>query len=207
MTGGTLFALLAFLFPLAYSPGPGNTFFAAIGASKGLRAAVPGLIGYHLATFVVTAAVGLGVGAAVLDHPAFMRVLGAAGSLYVLWLASTFLRSGVKKLEPGEHAEGPQEKIGFVAGAVVLLLNPKAYYIIALMFTQFLDPGQDRVIAVLAITAVFTVNNLIAFTVWNLAGTALTLLFRSDRARRWIDVLFAVTLIAVAIWMAIPLLA
>ena len=57
-------ALLAFLFPLAYSPGPGNAFFAGIGASKGLRAAIPALTGYHVATFVVTAVIGLGMGVA-----------------------------------------------------------------------------------------------------------------------------------------------
>src|SRR5690606_24797980 len=43
MTGETFIALLVFLYPLAYSPRPGNVFFAAIGESKGLRATVPAL--------------------------------------------------------------------------------------------------------------------------------------------------------------------
>jgi len=41
-------ALVLFLFPLAYSPGPGNMFFAAIGGRFGLRASVPATIGYHV---------------------------------------------------------------------------------------------------------------------------------------------------------------
>lgn len=203
-----LAALLAFLLPLAYSPGPGNAFFAAIGASRGLRAAVPALGGYHAATFVVTATLGLGVGAAILHHPVVVKVLAAAGSIYVLWLAYRFARSA--RSHPGAPTdEQPLEpvRIGFWAGAVVLLLNPKAYYIIAVMFTQFLRPPlTDDVAAVLTITTVFTLNNLLAFVVWTLGGTGLAMLFRGERSRRWIDYLFAATLAAVAIWMIAPLL-
>ncbi len=53
-------ALLLFHFPLAFSPGPGNMFFAAVGGRFGLRASLPATIGYHLTTFAVTAVIGLG---------------------------------------------------------------------------------------------------------------------------------------------------
>ena len=43
--------------------------------------------------------------------------------------------------------------VGFVDGATVLLLNPKAYYIIGLLFTQFLLPAGDRIEQVLATAA------------------------------------------------------
>lgn len=208
MTFETLVALVVFLFPLAYSPGPGNAFFAGIGATKGRRAAVPALAGYHVATFAVTAAVGFGMGATILDHPVAARALAAVGGLYVLWLAFQLIRSArsTSRAPPGEPPE--QTRIGFWPGAVVLLLNPKAYYIIAVMFTQFLRPPvDDDVATVLLITTVFTLNNLIAFIAWTLGGTALAMLFRSERSKRWIDRLFAATLIAVAVWMALPLFA
>lgn len=226
MTIATFAALIAFLFPLAYSPGPGNTFFAAIGASRGPRAAVPALVGYHGATFVVTAAIGLGLGATVLMHPAFVLVLSAAGSLYVLWLAFTFIRSarsrarlraqvaaqsGAASSESPESSESalppaPVQNIGVWSGAIVLLLNPKAYYIIVVMFAQFLRPESNGgVAAVLLITAIFTLNNLIAFVLWTVGGRMLTALFRGERAQQVIDYLFAATLIGVAIWMSLPL--
>ena len=53
-------ALIIFLFPLAYSPGPGNMFFAANGARFGFAATVPSNIGYHIATWLVTVVIGLG---------------------------------------------------------------------------------------------------------------------------------------------------
>lgn len=202
----TCVALVVFLFPLAYSPGPGNAFFAGIGASRGLRAAVAALAGYHVATFVVTAAIGLGMGVTILNHPVVARSLAAVGGLYVLWLAFQFLRAARSRLSAHPDVPADPMRIGFWPGAVVLLLNPKAYYIIAVMFTQFLRPPvNDDVATVLLITTVFTLNNLIAFIGWTLGGTALAMLFRSERSKRWIDCLFAATLIAVAVWMAVPL--
>ena len=206
MSAETLIALVVFLFPLAYSPGPGNAFFAGIGAAQGLRAAVPALVGYHVATFIVTVVIGLGMGATILENPLASKVLGALGSVYVLWLAFTFVRAARARTGAEKSAPTKHRRIGWWAGAIVLVLNPKAYYIIAVMFTQFLRPPTDNnLIAVLVITVVFTLNNLVAFIAWTIGGGALTLLFRSERAKRWIDYLFAATLMGVAIWMAIPL--
>ena len=205
MTAETFIALLVFLFPLAYSPGPGNAFFASIGASKGVRATVPSLAGYHVATFVVTALIGIGMGVTILNHPVVAKSLAVIGSLYVLWLAWSFIRSARQKVAPSSESAAPP-KIGFWAGVNVLVLNPKAYYIIAVMFAQFLRPPQnDDVFTVLAITTIFTLNNLVAFIVWAVAGRMLFALFRGERAGQMLDYLFAALLIGVAVWMAIPL--
>jgi threonine/homoserine/homoserine lactone efflux protein len=202
-----LAALLIFLFPLAYSPGPGNTFFAAIGASKGLRAAIPSLAGYHVATFVVTAAIGLGMGVTVLRLPIFANTLAAVGCLYVFWLAYKFIKSARSHGSPkGDGVQSAPVNIGFMSGAIIMVVNPKAYYIIAVMFTQFLNPSDSSSVnLVLLITLVFTLNNLVAFVVWTLGGQGLTMLFQSETSKRWIDYFFAATLIAVGIWMALPI--
>lgn len=198
-------ALMVFLFPFAYSPGPGNAFFAAIGASQGVRATVPALTGYHIATFVVTALIGVCMGVTILNHPVVAKSLVAVGSLYVLWLAWSFIRSARQKAAPSD-APVTEPKIGFWSGVIVLALNPEAYYIIAVIFTQFLRPPQnDDVITVLAITTIFTLNNLLAFIVWAVAGQVLFALFRGERAGQVLDYLFAALLIGVAVWMAIPL--
>lgn len=199
-------ALLVFLFPLAYSPGPGNAFFAVIGAAAGLRAAVRPLAGYHVATIVVTALIGIGMGVTMLSNPVVANVIAAAGSLYVLWLAWTFVRPA-RGVAAKQGADRESDKhFGFWSGATVLLLNPKAYYIIAVMFAQFLRPPlNDDAGTVLAITAIFTLNNLVAFIVWTLAGSALAALFRGERAQKWINYFFSATLVGVALWMAAPL--
>lgn len=158
-------ALLLFLLPLAYSPGPGNMFFAAIGGRFGLRASLPATIGYHLATFVVTAVIGLGFAELAGLSSTLFDILRYGGSAYVLWLAWLFLRAGATTgITEAREATA-------LDGAILLILNPKAYLIVVLIFSQFLPAsGPSDAALVLWITTVFTVNNLVAFTIWTLAG-------------------------------------
>ena len=84
----------------------------------------------------------------------------------------------------------------------MLLLNPKAYVIIALMFTQFLGSSNTNVFAaVLLITTVFTLNNLLAFSIWTLVGDTIASFFRSEDTARHLNLIFGTILAAVAIWM------
>jgi threonine/homoserine/homoserine lactone efflux protein len=189
-------ALVLFLLPLAFSPGPGNMFFAAIGGRFGLRAAVPAMIGYHLATFCVTAAVGLSFSGLARLSPILFDLLRYGGAAYVFWLARGFLRAGART--DTAEARGATA----LDGAILLLLNPKAYLIIGLMFTQFLPAsGAGDPALVMWITVVFTLNNLLAFTIWTLAGDLLTRRFRNASAARQMNLAFGVLLAAVAAWM------
>lgn len=72
------------------------------------------------------------------------------------------------------NAEVPSEasqpkKTGFWDGVILLTLNPKAYVIIAAMFSQF-AVMEDHLLMITWITTVFTLNNLIAFSAWTCAG-------------------------------------
>jgi len=192
----TTLALILFLFPLAYSPGPGNMFFAANGARFGFRATIPATVGYHIATWIVTAAIGFGFLAAIERFPQLFTFLKVAGSLYVLWIAWKMLRAGT--LEGAEDAKPAT----FMDGVILLLLNPKAYVIIALMFTQFLGLSNASMFAsVLLITTVFTLNNLVAFSIWTLIGDTIAGFFRSPDSARKLNLIFGTILAAVAIWM------
>lgn len=194
----TIAALIAFLFPLAYSPGPGNMFFAANGARFGMRATLPANLGYHMATWIVTAAIGFGALAAFTTHPGAFNALKLLGSLYVLWLAWSLFRSGAND---GAAEATPA---GFGTGVLLLLFNPKAYLIIALMFTQFVvaADGTGQWQLILVITTVFTLNNLLAFLAWTAAGDRLARQFREEQSAKWINRVFGVVLAAVAVWMA-----
>lgn len=189
--------LLAFLFPLAYSPGPGNMFFAANGARFGVRATLPASLGYHLATWVVTAACGFGALTALAQTPRLFLALKLAGTLYVLWLAWRLFTAG---RADGTAAQAKAPRI--TDGAMLLILNPKAYVIIALMFSQFLSGAGAP--EVLRITTLFTLNNLLAFTLWTLLGDRLAFHFREEARARALNRGFGVILAVVALWMLAP---
>lgn len=189
-------ALVIFLFPLAYSPGPGNLFFAANGARFGLGATMPAMAGYHVATLLVTVAIGLGFAAAIGEFPELFTIVQWAGSIYVLYLAWKLLSAGMM----GDAGEA--RPAGFLDGGLLLILNPKAYMIIILMFTQFLTPSSsDYATAILWISLVFTLNNLIAFTAWALIGDQILARFRDTAGSRNMNLVFGTVLAGVAIWM------
>ncbi len=192
----TTIALVLFLFPLAYSPGPGNLFFAANGARFGFRATLPANLGYHFATFVVTAAIGWGAQASLAKAPGASDVLQVAGALYVLWMAFKMIRAGALT------SEDTARPASFVDGVVLLLLNPKAYLIISLMFTQFLSGAQGAG-TVVWITLVFTLNNLVAFVLWTVLGDGLAKAFRTPALAHRLNLVFGGVLAAVAIWMLV----
>lgn len=188
----SIFALILFLFPLAYSPGPGNMAFAANGARFGVAATIPASLGYHLATWGVTLAVGLGAMTVLQAVPGLFQALKLAGVAYVLWLAWGLMRAQ-------GMAEGQARPIGFVDGVMLLVLNPKAYLIMGLMFAQFLggDLG-DGLGAVLLVTTVFTLNNLVAFSVWTALGQQIGRLFGAGPG---MNRALGVVLAGVALWM------
>lgn len=188
-------ALILFLFPLAYSPGPGNLFFAAAGARFGFRATIPASAGYHLATWLLTAAIGLGYAGITAGNGGLMQTIRIAGGLYVLYLAYRFFGAATSA-----HAPEPR-RAGWYDGAVLLFLNPKAWVIIALMLSQFLGPGEDRSLHVLTIATIFTANNLIAFCLYTIAGDRLARLFRDGTSARRLNAGFGIVLAGTALWM------
>lgn len=193
MPTADIIALIVFLAPLAYSPGPGNMFFAALGARYGLRACTPALAGYHLATLIVSFAIGLGYATAVAGAPWIGQALRFAGSAYVLWLAVGLMRAG-----PLDSAVSARPA-GFGSGALLLLLNPKGYVIMVLMMTQFAAAASPTRIAVIAV--LFTLNNLVAFLVWALIGDRLARRFRSPGQARGLNMALGAALGLVALWM------
>ncbi len=188
--------LVLFLAPLAYSPGPGNLFFAANGARFGFAATIPANTGYHVATWIVTFAIGLGFGFVAESLPGFLFAIKYLGSAYVFYLA--WLLFNARTLKEGEKPR----HANFIDGILLLLMNPKAYLIILLIFTQFLQSSdQANIWLIIWISTVFTLNNLVAFSIWTALGDLLASAFRRKTQAKWLNMFFGAMLAAVAIWM------
>ena len=74
-------------------------------------------------------------------------------------------------------------KCTFVDGVILLVFNPKAYVIISLMFTIFLD-GSQSLMRIILITQ-FTVNNCLSFTLWTLFGDLIGAKFRNENIQKY----------------------
>ncbi|MEN3794172.1 LysE family translocator [Fulvimarina sp. MAC3] len=190
--------LLIFLAPLAYSPGPGNLFFSANGARFGFAATLPANLGYHVATLIVTLAIGLGFGQMAGMAPSLFQFIRYAGSAYVIWLAFGLWKAGAASGESGEA-----QPANALDGAILLILNPKAYVIIGLMFSQFLTPGSGDTARILAISILFTLNNCAAFSLYAALSDRLAARWRNPRRARRLNRVFALLLAGVSIWMLV----
>lgn len=194
MTLSQIIALIVFLFPLAYSPGPGNLSFAAASASNGMKATINANIGYHIAAVFLTMLIGFGFGWLLPQGSVVLKYIGYAGSLYVVYLGLKFLRAGFSKIELKSVT------LSFVDGVILMFLNPKAYLIIFLIFSQFKAlPEQNNWLFIVVLSVVFTLNNVVAFVVWAYAGMSITKLLQSEKAQKRLNVIFGILLILVAI--------
>ena len=191
-----IIALVIFLFPLAYSPGPGNIFFAINGARFGFLSTIGLTLGYHIATLVVTLAIGFGFLSLLNQFPDVFLVIKIAGAGYVLWLAWNLFRAGILTDQQQPKAAG------FMDGVILLLFNPKAYFIIAVMFSQFLkNTPENNTALIVWISIIFTLNNLLAFSIWTVLGDSLARLFRNELMSRKLNTAFGLMLAIVAVWM------
>ncbi|MBC7142745.1 MAG: LysE family transporter [Rhodobacteraceae bacterium] len=120
-----------------------------------------------------------------------------AGSAHVFWLAVGLLRAGL-----GATAPAPR-RAGFVGGRLLLLLNPKAYVIILLLFSQFLTGTAAAPPGVPAIATIFTLNNCVAFTLYTLAGERMARNVRDPARARQPNIVFGLMLAGVASGMAL----
>ena len=194
MTSIQFFTIVSFLFPLAYSPGPGNLSFAAAGASGGFRSTLTANFGYHIATFMVTLVIGFGFSELVAKQPKILNFIAIIGSLYIVYLGGRFIFSGVSKLnlEP--------IKITFLDGMLILLSNPKGYLIMTLLFSQF-TPAEDqnKLQFIIFAAVVFTLNNFFAVCIWTIGGNGIAKLLHSQKSQKLLNVIFGTMLILVAI--------
>ena len=194
MTLIEIVALIFFLFPLAFSPGPGNMFFAANGARFGFAKTLSANFGYHLATIIVTFLIGFGFKiffSFINDQYQYVQIIG---SLYVIYLAYKFFKASTYE------NNNQNLKCTFVDGVILLVFNPKAYVIISLMFTIFLD-GSQSLMRIILISTIFTINNCVSFTLWTLFGDLLGAKFRNEKYSKILNKIFSLSLFLVGIWM------
>jgi len=145
---------LAVLFPLVYSPGPGNILCAVCGAANTFRGAAPFILGLDVVYTTYAVLMGLGLGAVIQRHPPAFTALQFAGVLYLLYLAYSFYARSAG----GDKQEA--RRLTFKDGLISQALNIKGVSIIALMYSQFIDPAQNIPAQVALLSAMLLALNL-----------------------------------------------
>ena len=140
-----------------------------------------------------------GVLGIVLAIPGVTPVVAALAGAYFVYLAIR-----IAMAPPLEETAAQRQPPSFGGGVFLSLVNPKAYAMIAALFSGFVLARERLVLDVSAKVVVLAAIIVTVNLSWLFAGAALTRFFREPRLNRAINVTFAILLVA-SVAFALPL--
>lgn len=192
---------LAAVLLLELTPGPNMGYLAIVATRYGRRAGLTTILGVTAGLTVYMLAAVFGLTAIVLRMEWLYSLLRWAGVAYLLWLALDVWRS-----PEGDVAgidEAPSAQRFMIRGLLANLLNPKAAVFYITLLPAFTDPA--RPFAPQALTLGLThiaVSVVVHTTIVMLTWRAASLVMPDGAQRRGVRAVFALTLAAIALWMA-----
>jgi len=158
-------ALITFVVLMVATPGPANLVVMIGGAQLGVRACLGFILGLVCGKLALNLAFGLGFGLFLADKPALLALLKFVSAAYMIWLA----------LRSWNDARGGDSKnpFRFRNGLIVHPLNPKAWVMAILAWSQFAPALGDFTIQLPLVATAFATVQLIFHTLWCAAGAIL----------------------------------
>ena len=191
-------ASMAFILPMCFTPGPNNVLCAAQGSQHGFRGTLTLISGMA----VGWSALGLFVAGAtdlIEENQTTFDLLTYVGAAYIAYLSYKIATS--KILDQGEENS---ERLGFLTGATIQVVNGKAWIHFLVLMTSFgtlFGTGfSGKVLLVLLNLAC----GLPAVMTWAAFGTVLRRAFSTPKSARVLNLVMGLSLFAVAIWVAMP---
>lgn len=177
---------------MSITPGPNNTMLTASGANFGYRGTLPQILGISMGGLVMTVASCLGLGALFVALPAAQVALRIVGALYLAWLAWKI--SGMRL----GAAQAPTP-VSFTQGALLQIVNPKAWIKALTLGSIFMPHGLAGVDATLIVCAVGLLVGFPCLSAWTLFGVAVRRFLREPALQRAFNLAMAVTLLVLAL--------
>ncbi len=188
-----ILAMGLFALGMSISPGPVNMVIVASGANHGFRRTLPFVSGATLGFTLLLVFVGFWFLAVIEHYPVFFRYLGVAGSLFIVHVGYRIATA------PPELAVARADRPGFVQGALLQWLNPKAWIACASGAALFASPHTPA--PLIAFVAIYFVVCYLSLAAWAVLGDRLSLLLGSRLRIRLFNLTMGGTLIATAGYM------
>lgn len=189
------FALAVLLIEL--TPGPNMAWLAGLAATEGRRCGLAAVAGVALGLLANGVLAALGLAALLQTAPQLWNILRFAGGAMMLWLAIEAWRG----TGDGSRSTRPVRSRGraFATGALINLLNPKAYIFFLVVAPQFLN-GEVlgiRNALILSVVSVVIATSIHLSIV--IAGSAAHEWLSDPRRTKIVRRAFAVIMLAVAL--------
>ncbi|WP_162070277.1 LysE family translocator [Burkholderia sp. THE68] len=165
---GSMYQFLAVGGMLAITPGPNMVYVMSRSVAQGRAAGLISLAGVMLGYLFYMFSAAFGITALVLKVPGASAVLGAAGSMYLVYLAWQAVKPGGRSpFQVRQLTQEPPLRL-LAMGATTSLLNPKLAMLFISLLPQFIDHtrndvmGQSLMLGSLLIAAFALANGLVA---------------------------------------------
>ncbi|MFD2641670.1 LysE family translocator [Pseudomonas japonica] len=159
-------SMAAFALAASISPGPVNLVALAAGARHGLRAALRHVTGATLGFCLLLLLVGFGLHAVLLRWPGLTEALRWAGILFLLYMAWKLAS------DDGHLGDGhPRKAPGYLHGAAMQWLNPKAWLACVAGVGAFVGQGESALLW--QFTLIYLVICYLSVGCWAWAGTVI----------------------------------
>ena len=190
-------SFIPFAFSQVATPGPANMAMMATGARFGFRAALPFVAGVILGKQLIIWPIGYGIMEVASQIPLLFEILKFLSALYIIWLAWRVANMRLSSGEPSVDAPG------FWSGLLVHPLNPKAWAMILVGFTNFIESDTTTFYATLYIAASLLIIQIICHPIWTLFGDRIAKFIigkKYERVFMWFLALVTVIFVLMALF-------
>jgi threonine/homoserine/homoserine lactone efflux protein len=184
------YALLAFSFVSAITPGPNNLMLMTSGLNFGFRRSIPHMLGVGLGFAIMVGLVGLGLDALFAQFPALLPTMRYLGAAYLLWLAIKLAMAG-----PVSETEYSGKPLSFLGAAAFQWINPKAWVIAVSALTAY-AVSENYTYSVVVVALVSGIVSLPCIAAWVTFGTAMRRVLSNPRFVRPFNITMALLLVA-----------
>ncbi|MDE0856940.1 MAG: LysE family translocator [Candidatus Poseidoniaceae archaeon] len=194
-----LLALLVFIVPMCFTPGPNNMLCAAHGAQHGFRATLPLTFGMVTGWSILGVLVGLAI-AAIESNQTIFNALTVVGAGYIAYLGYTIGRADPKPLNEVDETD----RLGFRTGMLLQFVNGKAWIHFLVLMATWGTLFGTGLLSKVAIVALNALAGYPAVLVWAGFGVGLRRVFTSPQNAKRLNIALGLSLIGVAIWIILP---
>lgn len=190
-------SFIPFAFSQVATPGPANMAMMATGARFGFRAALPFVAGVILGKQLIIWPIGYGIMEVASQIPLLFEILKFLSALYIIWLAWRVANMRLSSGEPSVDAPG------FWSGLLVHPLNPKAWAMILVGFTNFVESDTTTFYATLYIATSLLIIQIICHPIWTLFGDRIAKFIigkKYERVFMWFLALVTVIFVLMALF-------
>ena len=193
-----LIATLAFIVPMCFTPGPNNVLCAAHGSQHGFRESLPLIAGMAIGWSTL----GLFVGGATVfieDNKSAFDILTYIGAAYIAYLGYKVATS-----PPLSSDEAGNDRLGLFTGVMLQLVYGKAWIHFLVLMTAFGGLFGSGFSAKAALVLLNLLFGLPAVMSWAAFGSVLRRVFTTPGSATALNRVMGASLLAVAIWIAMP---